>query len=207
MNIIFDMDGTLYKTDASLEYAIKDFLKEFSIQIDPQIDIYRQINIYYEGFLKSILPQGADFELLRERFRYHEYKSVAEYGQLYPGVKDALKRLKAMGHRLCLCSNGSEKYIELVLNTTGIFDCFDKITSAKNYESKTEAVKAIVSQNEKSIMIGDSIHDIKAANENNIPSIAAVYGYGSYEDIADATFKAQSIDEVMSLITGYYKQV
>ncbi len=97
---------------------------------------------------------------------------------LFPDVLKALKQLKQDGHTLSICSNGSLEYIKLVMQTTGITDFFDDICSAKQFASKTDAVKKIVERNPTAVMVGDTFSDIKAARENHIPSIGVTYGYG-----------------------------
>ncbi|MCB0756786.1 MAG: HAD hydrolase-like protein, partial [Flavobacteriales bacterium] len=55
---------------------------------------------------------------------------------------------------------------------------------------------------ENAVMIGDTIYDIKGAQQHNMPSIGVLYGFGKNQDIKDArpTFIAENVDELRNLL-------
>jgi phosphoglycolate phosphatase len=112
-----------------------------------------------------------------------------------------LESLFSKGHSLYICSNGSIEYIELVLQRTKISEYFCEKHSAKQYFSKSEAVKNIISSNQSAIIIGDTYSDIEAAINNNIPSIGVTYGYGNKDDISKATFTAENANDILNYIS------
>ena len=50
------------------------------------------------------------------------------------------------------------------------------------------------------IVIGDTVYDINAAHENNLPCIGVKYGYGKNEDILKTDFIANNPEEIVSHI-------
>lgn len=56
-----------------------------------------------------------------------------EYIRLYPGVKEALAKLKKDGHRLWLLSNAQRIFTAYEMNLLGLTDCFDGIYISSDY--------------------------------------------------------------------------
>lgn len=63
-------------------------------------------------------------------------------------------------------------------------------------------IRTIVSNNHQAIVIGDTISDIEAAVENNIPAIGIAYGYGKTNELCKATFISQCTENII----GYVNQ-
>lgn len=121
-------------------------------------------------------------------------------GRLYAGVPRMLEQLHLAGHQLSICSNGSLQYIDLVLKSMGISGYFENRYSAKLSTSKAEFLKIVLNQKESSVFIGDSEEDVQAAQLNQLPSIAAAYGYGERAGMYRATFLASTPNEILFYI-------
>ena len=201
MQIIFDLDGTLFQTRFSAINAIQYLCNELGL---PQIDegiIIQNIGKRTDDFLRSIFPSNINIDEIRQSFRDIEQREVVERGILFPKITEVLEQLTLQGHSLYICSNGSSEYIELVLKGTNIYKYFCEIYSAKYYDSKVEVVKTIIKDNRSTVVIGDTFSDIEAAMKNHIPSIGAVYGYGMKEDLKDATLIAENATDIISCVS------
>ena len=203
MQIIFDLDGTLFQTKFCDINAVNRLCDEFGImRIDEQY-IAQNIGKKTDDFLRSLLPPHINIEKATDRFRELEQKEVKERGILFPNITEMLEILLSKGHSLYICSNGSIEYIELVLQRTKITQYFCEKHSAKHYSSKTEAIKNIVNSNQSAVVIGDTFSDIEAAMNNHMPSIGVTYGYGDKDDISKATFTVENAND----ITNYISQI
>lgn len=200
MQIIFDLDGTLFKTADCEIAAIDNLCKEFAYQKIPDKEITSNIGKKTSDFLLSLFSNSIDLDQYTKRFRELEHIEISNHGQLFPDAENMLKTLKACGHHLCICSNGSLEYINLVLERTKIDSYFTEIISAKDFSSKVEAIAKIIENNKDSILVGDTNSDIVAAKENLIPSIGVEYGYGKKEDILKATFIVHNPMEIVTSV-------
>lgn len=198
--VIFDLDGTLYETNSSVIEAVRQTLAYFSLPSVSEEMIRCGIGKKLEDFLQMLLPEQKDLEAVKIVFRDREYTAVKEHGKLYPGVHKLLKELKDRGYSLYICSNGSEEYIRLVLECTGISKYFTGITSSKFVPSKGIAFQSMVSEGDFAIIIGDTSIDYLGAKEAGLPSIAATYGYGSKQDHGMALFQVSTPMEILDKI-------
>ena len=201
MQVIFDLDGTLFQTRFSAINAIHCLCNELDL---PQIDEYiiiQNIGKRTDDFLLSIFPSNINIDEIRQSFRDIERMEVVERGILFPQINEVLEQLTLQGHSLYICSNGSSEYIELVLTGTKIRKYFDEIYSAKYYDSKVEVLKTIRKNSQSAVVIGDTSSDIDAAMINHIPSIGAVYGYGMKEDLKNATLIAENAIDIISCVS------
>jgi phosphoglycolate phosphatase len=195
LTLIFDLDGTLYQTGTSFYAALKQTAKEFEQPVPPESTVLQQIGKTSDAIISYLFPHLTGHKEFKQRLRELEHGAIQADG-LYPGIPQLLGRLRRQGHRLCICSNGSTEYIRLVLDKTGIRPYFDCLMSARHFPSKTAAVQKMAERYGSScVVIGDTVSDFKAAAENRIPSVAAVYGYGGQE-ASLATFTASDVEEM-----------
>jgi phosphoglycolate phosphatase len=202
MKIIFDLDGTLFQTQYCDINAVNRLFDELGLIRPNENDITHGIGKKTGDFLRGLLPTEIELNMnkVRQRFRELEQQEVHENGILFPYVYTMLNQLVLNGHSLYICSNGSLEYIELVLQRTKIGEFFCEIHSAKEYDSKADAVNSIIGKEKRAVVIGDTNSDIEAANRNKIPSIAVTYGYGYKDDLRKATFIAENAMEIIDYV-------
>ncbi|MCK4420727.1 HAD-IA family hydrolase [candidate division WOR-3 bacterium] len=202
--VIFDLDGTLYKTDnVSLE-AIQKALRDLHSSIPSEEKIKSLIGDRMEDICKELMPGSTpeEKEILIERIRAYEWEIMSGKAKLYEGMNAVLKELVSSGYTLAICSNGHRDYIDLVLSSLCIKNLFKYIKARHPVKSKGEQIEDILTMSKPSyaIVIGDRLHDINAARENNLPCIGAKYGYGG-DEMLEADFIAESPNEIVSHIT------
>lgn len=200
MIIIFDLDGTLFQTALCDIAAVNHLFDELAIEKVDDTAITYNIGKKTFEFLTNILPAHIKQQDVYDRFRELEQKEVRENGILFPGVIELFEELVSKGHTLIICSNGSSEYIELVLKKTGITKYFSNIYSAKEANNKGEVIRKILDNNSPAVVIGDTLSDIEAAAENNIPSIAAMYGYGNINELGAATYIIQNVTDIIGYV-------
>ena len=208
--VIFDLDGTLLCTHHHICRAARDTLRAFGLSdIDDGV-IINLIGETSDVFCGTIAPDFKDIELFKTEFRENERSALSNHGKLYDNTHAVLLALAAEGFQLAVCSNGSPDYIELALNTSGTRDIFHTVISSRSFAGKGEAIKELIaSPYDNVIMVGDRYHDFIAARENQIPSVAASYGYGSVDEVSLASFVAETPDDIYSLIiqTTVYSEI
>lgn len=201
--VIFDMDGTLFRTETVDIVAMNKALSDNGFKALSDEEILALIGATLDEFCDTLI--GSDNKSLKTKFFddviKYEIEEIEESGKLYDGVTDFLENLVREGFTLCICSNGSKEYIDAIINRFNLKKYFKEIWSHTAGISKTEAVGII---NDKFavdafIMVGDRSYDIEAAKENGGVSIGVTYGFGK-EEVLLADYTCNSIHEVEEVI-------
>lgn len=212
--IIFDLDGTLFKTDTVFVDAVLQLCKSKEIEPASRENILNLIGEtsftvcrkIFGGFLSD-----EEVRIIIGELRDIQDKSITSSGKLYDGVKDMLDRLRKEGYTLCVCSNGSREYVDKILNTFAINKYFKIIKSRIERLKKHQLIKQILDENAccSAIVVGDTIIDLKAAREAKCLSIGVSYGYGgdSYKDSDFIAGNPEDIYRIITKINGLYSDV
>ena len=205
--IIFDMDGTLFKTESVDVKAFNDALVQVGQAPKSREDILSHVGKPFDQLCTDIL--GSDDEKLRKEFVEHvsknEAKEIDALGELYDGVDEMLNHLKKQMYTLCICTNGNREYVELISEKFNFNVVFSDILFSKKNRTKAQAVLELKNKYkaETFVVVGDRIHDFDAAKQHGGISIGVSYGYGG-EEVREADYAADSAAEVQSIIEGFF---
>ncbi len=202
--LIFDLDGTLFKTRDAVVPAVQESLEELGIPTVSEEKILSLLGESTSVFCEKVLEGHEDrIDDFMGVFWLREKENVDKRGELFKGTKEMLERLRSSNYDMVVCSNGSQEYVEYVLKVTGISDYFDIKKSSSEYESKSEAVEEIIGDTSyhSYIMIGDKDHDFKAGKDNNIMSIGVKYGYGEPEELEQADHLVESPEDIPEVVS------
>lgn len=199
-SIIFDLDGTLWDSTASVATAWStagaqtDFVKAPLTKEDvasicglPYDVIFRQLFPYLNDTQRSTLMELCAKEELAQL--------QATGGQLYEGLDDTLRYLSDK-YRLFIVSNCQSGYIEAFMEYHRLQQYFDDIDCFGNANrSKADNIRDIIHRNElkSPAYVGDTQGDFNASRSNHIPFIFAAYGFGQIDGKPDARIE-QIID-------------
>jgi phosphoglycolate phosphatase len=201
--IIFDMDGTLFRTETVDIEAFNNALVANGFSTLNNKEILSFIGVTLDEICRDLL-KTEDNELI-DKFRSDvisfEKTAIREFGLLYTGVEELLEKLKRNGYLLCICSNGNEEYITDICQKFNFNRYFSDIWYQREGISKSQAVGLLKQKFgvRDFIMVGDRSSDILAAKENSGISIGAGYGFGG-DEIEAADYKAYNIDQVYEII-------
>lgn len=201
--MIFDLDGTLHHTEKALVPAIQMAMEDLGFPPAAPESINALYGEPLEVFCQKLLKCNDETcREFRSGIRRYQKITLPEKGELYQGTREMLSDLKEMGFNLAVCSNAGMSYIELVTGSLGIADMFSLFEGRDGQPSKTRRVGSIISSTGSSftIMVGDRYHDIEAAEENSIPSIGCLYGYGRTEEMLKADYTACSPSGIVKII-------
>ena len=181
--LIFDFDGTLCLSDEAVLKVLKKAFSENDIDVAVNKDkIVSNAGKPAEQFYKNIL--GPKYSHLWKELSDKYDSTIPQFETIIPGVKETLETLRNRNYNLALYSNCAVSYFNSIFHFLKIKDYFDYTECVgENNLTKTELVGKIISKfsNSKSATVGDRIHDIEAAKENNILSVGVLYGYGKDE--------------------------
>ena len=202
-HVIFDLDGTLYDTEKVSIEALQTALSKFNINDVTDDEIRGQFGEVTDTIVRNLVQDmGEKFYMsLKEEIKYQEEKLIPKKGELYDGIKEMLITLDNNGYDLSICSDGRVKYIEMVLETTGIQDYFIHIKGNEPGKSKTDQLRSLLDElnTDKAVMVGDRYHDIEAAKKVGLPSIGVAYGFGR-EEIESADHIAEEPLDIYEIV-------
>ena len=209
--ILFDLDGTLTDPGTGITNSVAYALARWNIHVDDRRTLYRFIGPplqdsfrEYYGFSPEDALKAVD--VYREYFRE---KGLYE-NEVYPGVEEMLKTLKAQGKTLILATSKPEEFAIRILKHFGLDGYFTVMAGATMDPSRSKKGDVItyalrqggVSALSTAVMIGDREHDIIGAKQNGLDSIGVLFGYGDREEMekAGATYIAPTVEDILSFV-------
>jgi uridine kinase len=196
--IIFDMDGTILPSLLPFYECIKRAFAKLGwpVTFGPE-----QINRFFGVSTAStrgtvyefITPPDSPLSVEEVRLKVREENDSVfrEMAQTYPGVKETLAALRQRGYKLAQYTNATTVYMNVIMSSLDIRGYFDYVECIEdNHLTKPELVKKIRAHfgGLTAAVVGDRIHDIEAARENNALPVGVLFGYGEKEpEQADLT--------------------
>ena len=112
---------------------------------------------------------------------------------IYPGMEQLLKKLRAAGVKTAVASSKPTVYLEKVLSGIGLRPLFDAVCGVelnRLHDGKADIIAEAARQcgvpAEECLMVGDRRFDAEGARALGIPCAGALYGYGSREELEQA---------------------
>lgn len=205
--IIFDMDGTLWDSAASVAGCWTEVLK----------NRYRGIRTVTEKDLQSVMGLTMDklaaalFPNVEESSRMQmledccdaENAYLEQHGAvLYDGLEEVLKELQEKYH-LYIVSNCQSGYIEAFLTYYGFGHYFEDIECYGNNQlKKGDNIRNVVERNglEKAVYVGDIQGDYDASCEAGVAFIHAAYGFGTIEQEVEKIASLRELPECVKIV-------
>ncbi|KUE73447.1 hypothetical protein AUQ37_02095 [Candidatus Methanomethylophilus sp. 1R26] len=179
---VFDMDGTLTDSRESIWRSYRYAARRLGVPEPSDAVLKDHLCGGLPENCRAIFgPELAD-EAVR-LYREDYLGRTADDGvSLYPGVKEALERLKSSGISLAVATMKVQPAAEAAVRAFGLEGLFSAVAGA-DPEGKRTKGRMILDCAEsvgadRAVMIGDCIQDLEAAKEAKCWFIAASYGYG-----------------------------
>ena len=208
--IFFDLDGTLTDSGPGIVNSVAYALRKLGVE-PPEPEQLRPF--IGPPLLWSFAHFcGFDEEQCREGVRlYREYFTAGGIfeNSVYPGIPEALERLRRAGFRLAVATSKPEQFSKKIISHFGLDKYFEAVCGASMDETRTEkaeviryALETLGAAAEESLMVGDREHDVLGAKAEGLPCLGALWGYGGREELTDAgaSALAETPEEMAELI-------
>ena len=187
---IFDLDGTLVDTAPDFKNSLNYMLKEMNEETI-ELDEIRNLVGYgaRELIRRTAISKGIEHDDKKindmlKIFLLHYTHNIDDDSVLFENVKSVLLFLKEKNIKLAVCTNKMEKLSNLLLEKLGVLHLFDFLVGGDSLpKSKPDPFpllriceKLNISKSE-SIMVGDSITDLKSGHSAGMPVVLVEYGY------------------------------
>ena len=181
--IIFDWDGTLSDSVGLItDLMIQSFLLH-NISPPSRMEVADILGIKLSEAFKILLKEKDQnvSELILSSY-IDFYNQSSNKVKLFDGVELGIKELYRYGYKIAIATGGGRNYLDSCLAQTSIKDFINVTKTSDDCFSKphpqmcNEILNELIIEPEKSIVIGDSIHDLQMAKNAGISSLAVTYG-------------------------------
>uniref|UniRef100_UPI003F86A2AE phosphoglycolate phosphatase n=1 Tax=Alicycliphilus soli TaxID=3228789 RepID=UPI003F86A2AE len=195
---IIDLDGTMVDTLGDFAQALGGMLADLELHaIDPSL-IEHMVGKGSEHLLRSVLnhvlgqtgqaPDASKIEAMLprawERYQHHYLAINGRYSSVYPGVAQGLTALRGAGLRLACLTNKPASFALPLLRAKGLDGFFDHVFGGDAFERKKpdplpllKTCEALGTLPARTLMVGDSSNDARAARAAGCPVALVTYGY------------------------------
>jgi phosphoglycolate phosphatase len=201
--IAFDWDGTLFDSTALIARSIQAAAQDLGLPrpSDAQASYVIGLGIG-EALAHAVpdLPRERYLEL-GERYRVH-YLAAQHDISLFAGTVPMLQALKARHHWLTVATGKSRRGLDEALRAVELRGLFDGSRTADETASKPhpqmllELMREFGAEPERTLMIGDTTHDLQMARNAGVPCVAV--SYGAHEASSFAEFEPLHVAHSMS---------
>lgn len=197
--VLIDVDGTLVDSVPDLAFCVDEMLKQLNMPTRGEASVRHWVGNGVERLVKRSLinelngePDEALYNKALPIFRELYAVNTSKRSCLYDGVPEALEFLATTGVKIGCVTNKASEFTLPLLKDLGISDYFETVLCGDMVErNKPDPLPLILSAEKlgvspkASMMIGDSMSDVKAARAAEFSIICMSYGYNHGEDIRD----------------------
>ncbi len=188
--VLFDLDGTLVDTATDLAASMNHALASKGLIPIPAAEVR---NLVGHGARRMLMrgyqvaagrdAQESELDDALALFLEHYEANIAVASRPFDGVVEMIEGLRADGALVAICTNKREAMAELLIQSLGLSPLFDVIVGADTASApKPDAAPVLLCLKRtaatRSVFIGDSDTDIKAAGAAGVPCLVADFGYG-----------------------------
>lgn len=198
--ILIDVDGTLVDSVPDLAYCVDEMMKALDMPVRGEAEVRNWVGNGVERLVRRALigqldgePDEVLFEKAYPIFLDLYAVNTSQRSCLYPGVREGLDYLKAAGYTLGCVTNKAAQFTIPLLKDLGIHDDFENIVCGDTLAKKKpdplpllHSAEVLGVAPEKSLMLGDSVSDVKAARAAGFQIICMSYGYNHGVDIRES---------------------
>ena len=189
--IIFDWDGTLIDSIDWISHCLQRAGELCGCVIPDQQALKDVIGLSIDNAMLTLFPDTDQTtqSLLINHYSQAYFSKQLSRDDLFTGVYDMLIELKASGYQLAVATGKTRAGLNEALAATSTADlfcatrCADETASKPNPKMLNEIMQHANIGKERTLMVGDSIHDLQMANNAQISAIAVSCGANSQESL------------------------
>ena len=198
--IAFDWDGTLYDSTRLIVRCIQAAVIDVGGAKPSENDAAWVIGLGLAEALARAAPDvpKEKYAELGARYRYH-YLQHQDDLVLFDGVLQMIDALRARGHKLAVATGKSRRGLNEALKSVALRDRFDASRTADETFGKPhprmllELMEELEVPPERTLMIGDTTHDLQLALNAGCASVGVSYG----------AHEPESFDELKPLFVAH----
>ncbi len=206
---IVDLDGTMVDTQGDFVVALNAMLAELKLAPVDRHFVSLTVGKGSEHLVRSTLAQsGGEASLYVDalaRYQQHYLRINGDHSDVYPGVVEGLTALRARGWTLACLTNKPTPFALPLLKKKRLDGFFAAMFGGDSFERLKpdplpllRTCEALGHAPARTLMIGDSSNDARAARAAGCPVVLVTYGYnhGTPVQTVDADGFVDRIDQI-----------
>ncbi|MFM2068349.1 MAG: hypothetical protein RLZZ584_3258 [Pseudomonadota bacterium] len=181
--IVFDWDGTLFDSTALITRCIQAACRDIGVPVPSDRDASYVIGLGLNDALAHAAPGLAPerYPELARRYRHH-YFADQHAITLFAGVSELLAELQQRQLLLAVATGKSRLGLNSALDSSGLCPLFHATRTADETASKPhpqmllELMDELDVAPERTLMIGDTTHDLQLAANAGAAAVGVAYG-------------------------------
>lgn len=192
--IVFDWDGTLMDSAGAIVRAIQASARDLGLPEPSDARARHVIGLGLQEALSHAVPEldPRDYPAMVERYRHH-YLSADHQLELFPGSFELVEALAESGRFLGVATGKSRKGLDRALGHSGLgrffhaTRCADECFSKPHPQMLEEVMDECGALPERTLMIGDTTHDLLMARNAGVEAVAVEFGAHPRQALLDAS--------------------
>ena len=189
--LVFDWDGTLMDSTALIAASLQAACADLGLPVPSDERARHIIGLGLNDAMAHVLPSvdPAMYPRVVERYGYH-FRLREPGTPLFPGALEALRALNETGFLLAIATGKSRRGLDRTLEASGLKTIFHATRCGEESGSKPhpgmlhDLIDLLATEPAKTLMIGDTTHDLQMAVNAGVASVAAAYGAHPREQLA-----------------------
>lgn len=210
--IVFDWDGTLMDSAATIVHAIQSASRDMGQPAPDDATARHVIGLGLTEALQHVAPNlpSSEYPAMAERYRHHYFSRNHDLF-LFDGVRELLAELTERGFTLAVATGKSSAGLKQALDHFDLRASFQALRCADICPSKPhpqmlfELMEELGGTPEHTLMIGDTTHDLQMAQNAGTASIGV--NYGAHPAAALQALNPLACVDSVAELRAWFKQV
>ena len=181
--LVFDWDGTLMDSAAAIAASLQGACRDLGLPVPSEEQARYVIGLGLHDAMAHILPgvDAARYPEVVARYRVH-FLERDSATTLFPGVSETIAALRDEGFLLAVATGKSRRGLDRALGATGLRPYFHATRCADEGHVKPDPgmlrglMEELESPSERTLMIGDTTHDMEMARAAGVSRVGVSYG-------------------------------
>jgi len=207
--IVFDLDGTLVKSDKNIYKAILGAFTELDIKAEFSLEEFTQyIGWHFKDIFPDLSIDVPNLQEFIELYKQHYYK-LLHHSKLYPAVEDVLEKIYAKNIKIALLTTKAQDQADFIIDHFELRKYFSLVMGRRpNIEHKPSPEplqiigKELGAEPDEIIMVGDSEMDIRCGKNAGSHTVAVEFGYRTKEHLQreEPDYLISSLTDLLNII-------
>jgi phosphoglycolate phosphatase len=189
--LVFDWDGTLIDSIDWIVGCLQRAAREHGFPVPDEQAAKQVIGLSLSRAMRTLFPDANDDTVDKLMHAYRGYYNGWAIGadDLFDGVAGLLENLRAAGYRLAIATGKARGGLDDALAATAVghfFDasrCADETASKPHPKMLLQLMDEVRVPPERTLMIGDSLHDLRMAHNAGIAAVGVACGANTREEL------------------------
>ena len=189
--VVFDWDGTLFDSIGWIVRCLQMAAAESDLEVPTESQARSVIGLSLQQAMDALYPGATEIraQQLVKHYREHYHKDTGHRLGLFEGVEPVLHQLRDRGYKLAVATGKARSGLDHALNATGLTEFFDATRCADETASKPhplmvhELLEELRVTHERTLLVGDSLHDLRMADNAGVDVVAVACGANSRAEL------------------------